>query len=473
MKTLTRIFIFLLTISIVYAQENLPKIKSNVPVISVRDGEQFRPNAWRLAPEAKPDVYQAGLINSEAHKVTFITDVDSIGFMVEEGKSYDFIIEFNGQLCYTQIVGKRFIPAAVFDETYRKTNRGKISIEIPEVYELVNVAIALTDLGLKNNNYVFQKSEYYKEMREWFDPFKEDRLVVKLDSLFRQNSGFYATIKMNGNAFLFNENNQIVQSPVYERTGFTGERSNSLRPYLKEMQSFAEATDFRSFYKKHLPLYESQIAFYRDTADIREMQRWLNEQFPGADPYDFYKIIFSPLVSYNQSVTWFESNGFRELQPHVNFPYPSDFRGGSLGRLSAESERIFRGNIVFTELNHGYINPEADKYFERVAKAVSNRHRWVEKSRPDNYYAGNAVFNEYMNWGLVSLRIMDYTSQDEWDKMLGRVERMMVKSRGFIMFEEFNQFLTGLYKNRKAGQTLADLYPQIISWFDENNNSQE
>jgi hypothetical protein len=47
---------------------------------------------------------------------------------------------------------------------------------------------------------------------------------------------------------------------------------------------------------------------------------WLRREFPDVRAYDTFNIVFSPLVGSNQSVTWFESNGFRELQPHVNFP---------------------------------------------------------------------------------------------------------------------------------------------------------
>ena len=52
------------------------------------------------------------------------------------------------------------------------------------------------------------------------------------------------------------------------------------------------------------------------------MKRWLDKHFPTSNHYDSYKIIFSPLVNSSQSSTWFESNGFKELQPHVNFPWP-------------------------------------------------------------------------------------------------------------------------------------------------------
>ena len=197
------------------------------------------------------------------------------------------------------------------------------------------------------------------------------------------------------------------------------------------------------------------------------MKNWLDKHFPGSNDYDSYKIVFSPLVAYNQSSTWFESNGFKELQPHVNFPYPVDFKK-LLALTSKDAVTIYRGNIVFTEINHGYINPEADKYGEKYLKAVSNRNYWIEKKRGTNYYPGKAAFTEYMNWGLVVLRILDYVPKNEQKPLIERVERLMVKNRGFIRFREYNFFLMNLYENR-GGKTLADLYPQIIEWFDINN----
>ena len=47
--------------------ENFPLIKSNVSSISIHDGLNFRKNYWTLAPEVKPDVYKASLINGETH----------------------------------------------------------------------------------------------------------------------------------------------------------------------------------------------------------------------------------------------------------------------------------------------------------------------------------------------------------------------------------------------------------------------
>jgi hypothetical protein len=450
------------------AQEKLPIIRSNSSTVSIQDGSELKRNNWTLVPDAKPDVYEARLKDGKPQRVTFITDVESISFLVHEGKKYDFIIRWGDTLCYTQIVGIRFRPAAVFDKKYQESHRGKTFVEIPEVYELVNVAIAMTPVGIEDKNLVYKESDYYKRMREWFDKYNQHPLLVALNDDLKRNPGRYFTLKMNGYAFVFDKQGKLVQSKVYDRTGFRGDVSNTLKAFLPQLQSFADETHFREFYKQNVETYESQIAFYRDTANIAEMKRWLDKNFPGSNDYDTYKIIFSPLVAYNQSTTWFDSNGFKELQPHVNFPYPQDMRR-YYGPMTEEGQNVFRGNIVFTEINHGYINPEADKYAERILRAISNRDRWVEKSKGTGYYGGISAFNEYMNWGLVSLRLVDYAPKDEQDRMIANVDRMMVRSRGFLQFEKFDKFLVNLYRTRPAGKTIADLYPQIIAWFEKNN----
>lgn len=452
-----------------YTQNKLPVIQSTVSVISIRDGNKLLKNAWRLAPEANPDVYEAQLVYGEPHTVTFITDIDSISFMVEEGEKYDFIIRKGDDLCYTQIVGTRFIPAAVFDEKYQAAHRGKIFVEIPEVYELVNIALALTPSLAQQKYMVYKNSNYFKRVRQWFDKYSAHRLVAKLDSLLQKSLDYYNSLKNNAYAFEFDQNGKILQSKVYNRIGF--ERSNSLRPYLPLLQTFADESNFRKFYKENWQTYQRQIAFYRDTLNVAEMIHWLQRNFPASNGYDSYKIIFSPLVYGWQNVVWLESNGFKELQAHINFPYPrniKDYDGRKI-KITKRAENVFRGLTVFTEINHGYINPEADKYTDRIAEAVNNRNRWVDMNKDPNYYPGNATFIEYLNWGLFNLYIVDFVSRDEQDKLIPLIDQTMIKGRGFTRFDAFSKFLVDLYRNRKPEQTVADLYPEIIEWFEKNN----
>jgi hypothetical protein len=469
LKTMRTIKLFIALILLTFAanaQADLPVIKSNADVVSIQDGANLKKNGWSLAPEAKPDVYEAELVDGKSHKVTFITDVDSISFEVEEGKQYDFIIQKGDALCYTQIVGVRFTPAAFFDENYRAARKGKTFIEIPEVYELVNIAIAMTPTGINDKNLVYQNSDYYKKVRAWFDKYQNHTLLAAFDAELKKQQ--YFNLKMNAYAFEFDKNGKIVPGKIFDRTGWG--KANTLRPFLTELQSFSDETGFRKFFRKNKKTYDEQIRFYRDTANIAEMKRWLDKNFPTSNDYDTYNIIFSPLVAYNQSTNWFESNNFKELQPHVNFPYPQDWaRYAKDKKVSEKAQIIFRGNIVFTEINHGYINPEADKYADRISAAISNRDFWVDKKMGANYYGGNAAFNEYMNWALVSLRIVDYVPAEEQDALVAEIDEMMTRRRGFPQFAALDKFLIDLYKNRKPNETLADLYPQIIEWFERNN----
>jgi hypothetical protein len=468
MKNLIIFILLLLITGLAFAQENLPIIKSNSATVSIQDGKE-KSNSWNLVPDLKPDVYEAKLIDGKPHKVTFITDIDSISFTVEEGKKYDFIIQYNNQLCYQQIVGRRFVPAAVFDKKYQNATRGKTFIEIPEVYELVNIAIAITPNAIGNPNLVLQKSDYYKKVREQFDKFQNHPLISAFEEELKK--GNYNRIKMNGNAFEFDKKGRIVRSKIYDRTGFVNDRSNALLPYLDLLQKFSDESDFRKFYKENKATYQEQIAFFRDVANLAEMVKWLGKNFPKSNNYNTYKIIFSPLVAYNQSTTWFESNGFKELQPHVNFPYLLDVPKSL--NLSKEAENLYRGNIVFTELNHGYINIEDEKIQARILKATENRDFWIDKKMGANYYTGLGCFYEYMNWVLVSLRYSDIAPKDEQEKMIARINRIMTNNRGFLQFEAFSNFALNLYRNRQPNQTISDLYPQIVEWFEKESKAQK
>ena len=449
---------------------SLPVLKSTRPVVSVQEGSTLRKDSWTLAPEVSPDIYEVALPAGAKVTVTFSTDVDRITFSVEEGSRHDFIIQHGSDRCLTRIVGVRLVPAAVFDAAYRSANAGKISAEVPEVYELVNVAMALTPTGIEDRNLIYQGSEYYKAVRAWFDPYRDQPVVAALDAALRQGPGVYPRLKMNGYAFVFDPNSRIVQSPVYDRTSFAGERSNALRPFIEGLQSFADASRFRAFYAQNQPTYAAQIDFFRSAADVEGMRSWLNSNFPGATPYDSYKIIFSPLVAYNQSATWLESEGFKELQAHVNYPYPEDIARRSQGaKLSPRAEAVLRSDIVFTELNHGYINPEADRQAARIVAAISRRDRWVDVTRGPDYYGGISLFNEYMNWALVSLRIADIAPVEDQATLVDCVDRMMTQRRGFPRFAVFDAHLLNLYRQRPPGTTVASLYPQIIAWFEKEN----
>lgn len=100
-------------------------IRSNKAQISIRDGNILKKDYWTITPSARPDIYES-VSSSNTHKVTFITDIDSISFDVKLNKKYNFIILLNNKdSAFTQISGVKkiageYTPPKPFSNTQLK-----------------------------------------------------------------------------------------------------------------------------------------------------------------------------------------------------------------------------------------------------------------------------------------------------------------------------------------------------------------
>ncbi len=431
-------------------------LRASAPVVEVWVGESKE--SWTLSAGQNPDVYTIIVPRGERREVRFVSGGRSLSRAVALGEKADFIIHFNGVEYPTRIVGAA--PMAQFDETYQNAHRGRIEVERPEVYELVNIAIAMTPTGRASKYLVARESPYYDAATAWFMPFADHPFVAALDRELVARR--YFEIKMNAFSFAFGANDRIVRSAVYDRTGFSGSTQNTLAPYLGEMQAFADASRFREFFRNQQGVYRAQEAYFRERINLSGMLDWLRLRFPKMRAYDGYKIVFSPLVGGSQSVTWLESNGYRELQAHVNFPYPQP----GDAQLSAEAAAFRRGEIAFTELNHGFINPAAAPYRDQITRTFADRAFWTKAgTSADSYGNAMSVFLELMNWALVALYAEDVVPSAERGRLVAALDDSMGDSgRGFTRFAPFRAELLRLYRNRSAGASVESLYPQILAW---------
>jgi hypothetical protein len=431
------------------------------PKVDVKDGDNLRERYWTLTTEVDPDVYSVGLNRGERREICFVGASRSFCRTVGIGDRHDFVIRHAGRDYRTRITGEYKPPAARFDEAYRRAYRGKTRVSIPEVYELVNIAIALSATAEKTPNLVFVDTPYHAEVQAHFAAFKQHPFVLAIDAALVKTPiwGYYA-VKMNAHAFEM-EGDLIVRSRVFDRTGWSDE--NALLPHLAAMQDFARATRFRAFYASHRPLYDEQVEFIRDRLGVEAMMTWLRAQFPDEPAYDSVNIVFSPLVGFNQSLITFESNGFRELQPHVNFPYPAK----STVEMSAAGNTSRRGLILFTELNHGFIRRPQEPFTSRLAALQSTYDKWLVGRGTKAYENMNRVFKEMMNWALFSLYFIDTGPPEDVERMLIHVETQMTEKRGFVRFAAFHRHLVALYRARPPGATVASLYPQMVDWIEK------
>lgn len=125
---LSAIFTLLCVVNTVVAQKKVPIIKANSLQVNIKDDNNpVRQNAWTITPTEKLDVY-----NTDAKKVTFYTDLESISFKVDpKVGAYNFIIVVNGkdtartQVKYDAKAPKRNLPAYL--DTLRKAEKYSFS----------------------------------------------------------------------------------------------------------------------------------------------------------------------------------------------------------------------------------------------------------------------------------------------------------------------------------------------------------
>jgi len=104
MKFIKQFFLLPLIISNFFsAQKKIPVLHTENTHISIKEGESFYRNTWRISPDAKPDVFVTNPFVG-TKKISFYSESDSLSFIVKPNKKYDFIVLQKGkEPAYTQI----------------------------------------------------------------------------------------------------------------------------------------------------------------------------------------------------------------------------------------------------------------------------------------------------------------------------------------------------------------------------------
>ena len=419
--------------------------------IDLRVDGQLYPAAITLPLDNDPETVNFGS-GSEPITVCFEQAGKSTCRTLQPDEPQDFAVAYDN-VTYTLALTYRG-PQAVFDEAYRAEHRGTVRIEIPPVYELVNVAIALTSYAAENDG-LAARSPYREAVLARFADLRDHPFVAELDARMREDGSAYHTLKMNGAAYDWTGDG-IAASPVYRSIGWAG---NTLQPLEAAMRDFARQADWAAFLETNADFHDGQIAVLRNEVDIDGMLGWLAREFPAVKPYDSVRVIFSPLVGYNQSMASFEDGEFTELQAHVNFPWPLPDDPA----FDADTQPFWQGLILFTELNHGYINPTIEPLASAIGAAMPNPREWVlEQSVLDNYGNAEGVFTEMTNWALFSLRAQDLLPAPEAKRVAAALDHIMVRKRGFSSYTEFQRAFLALRAAQTPGAPVAELIPAMV-----------
>lgn len=392
----------------------------------------------------------------KTNQVKFISKTDSISFNLnpKDKIPVKFIVNKKDTI---QAVAVGSIKPVEYTDEYIKENEGKYKVLSPRVHELVNIAVALTDIAEKDNNMV-PKNEYYKKVIAYFKPYKNHSLIKELNKHITEVFGsstydYYYNIRMNANMYSF-ENEKIVNKSPFYRMGFGS--TNLVSKLLPKLEDFAKESNFNTFYDQNKEYYQSLIDDYYRLVPIDKMWKWVEKKFPQR--HNSYKIYFSPLVGGAHSTQKFTDNGFSETAMYVNAPILSD-------KYSDKEKEAILTRVVFTEIDHNYVNPTTDE-FKEINTLLQPLSCW--NSGKQSYDSSYATFNEYMTWAVFTLYLYDNFDTEVFEKRNEKEANFMANGRGFTKFKEFNNFVLDWYKNN-SDASLKELYPPVIEWIKQQD----
>ncbi len=375
------------------------------------------------------------------------SDLDSVTMTLAADSVYVVHAKLPDRNILITIQALRAEKNASFTPQYISSYKNTYTVILPEVQELLNCLFAITPTGLRDSNLINHQGYYYKEVINHFIGYANDPLVLKLERKLKEGS--YASLKMNSNIYVFKNNNIITHGP-YNNLGWGG--INNLKPFIPELERFAKETGFRNFFRSHKKYYDSLLKVYEKALDIRKQWKWLENKFPII--HDRYVISFSPLVNGSHSTIKVEDNGFNETIMFVAGPV-------LFSSYEKKIQEAMLGRMVFTEIDHNYVNPVSENYIPLIDSLFGPSQKWILPELTNSYKTPASIFNEYMTWSLFNLYAYDNYKKKDFEFINQLTERDMIQRRGFIKFREFNKILLDLYKANKQ-KKISDLYLALL-----------
>lgn len=363
--------------------------------------------------------------------------------------------------CSLKLYGQESPPVSknvTFSDSYIKKHKGRFDVEIPEVQELAKIMVALSKGGSSDSGITNMRTAYYQEVKAHFTPFANHPVIDTLNKYIKDGSEssywYYYDWKMNANGYAFTKDGKIVNKGIIRKMGFK-ETNDPFIKYADMAADFAAKSGFRKFYASHKRYYDSLLKTYTKYNPLNDMKAWLEKHFPYK--YDYFLITFSPLTAGAHSTGNFEDNGFKQTVMFIAGVNINQNYNQAVNEMS-------NSRVVFTEIDHNYVNPVAEKYAKDISEAMKDKVKWRMGIDDSSSYADPmSTFQEYMTWAVFSLYSLDRYQQSDVMTYTERMERQMER-RGFNNFKAFNRELMRLYQHYKKTAKVHELYPKIIEW---------
>ncbi len=352
-----------------------------------------------------------------------------------------------------------------FPREYRDRHTGTTTFVIPEAYELANVILYMSSLSDSTGNH--PAGNYANAVETYFAPYKRHALIKLLDRYAAADHfDLYYSFRENAYGYGFDELEQLQAIPYHHfvwpiQHSLSGEDGLVFSNLLYLVQDFANQSNFRAFYRQHSDYYRELEATQQELMPVQAMRQWLEAEFPAR--INHYGIVFSPLIGGSHSTQGFAHNpydtlpGFTESIMFVNGP--EDINASGYGQMEREA---LHSGIVFTEIDHNYVNPITGQHMELVNQAMKELADWNSRAGSGYYDSAFATFNEYLTHALFCLYVKETYPTEVADLVIARREALMDR-RDFPRFRAFNRALLERFARDKRTQPLHQSYPDIIA----------
>ena len=460
--------ILFLSVKSVFCQVTQISLSSDTIKFSIlRDGHYDGQKLYQFPIQANADQSPYTMGGKDVEFV-FYGDKDTVRFVhTDYPKAQAFPVKIKSPNHEADIkVGFHSITAEL-PQAYMDEVRGKVIYEIPEVFELANIILGLSNSfqGASQN----KETPYYKEVLTYFDDYSDHEIFDKLstDGLQEKEEGDqYYDFRDNSYGYTFNDSSEIVHANQYfYLNGYNRDtHENMFAELLPLIQDFANKSDFRSFFRNHRGYYDSLMATQGKLLMAESMWQWLEKEFPVLKIHT-YKVVMSPIIGGSHSTQMFhqriveENEVFSECMMFMNV---TDRRIQDRYDSNEDLTAFISGNL-FTELDHNYINPFTRRYYNEISSAFKDRSKWVAQDKATYYSSEHSVYQEYLTYALYSVWARETFSKEVADAAIAKRVELNENRRGFYRFTEFNDMLVKL-ENKHSDKTIMELMPQIIEW---------
>lgn len=346
-----------------------------------------------------------------------------------------------------------------FSEAFKKENQGKYKVEINEVKELIQVMLAITKSGLENDDLVEQHGQYYKDVITHFKKYENEDIIMKFDSLLV--ASLYNYLFLTGNAITYDFKGKKLKPSktfIFTATGVADVKiaQNPITTYKTDIENFAKKSDFRKFYKEHKTYYSGIVTEYNKKANLGKQWKWLEDNF--STKINSYVIYCSPLIGGLNYTGEFNNNNFRLI--HMNLP--------SLNKhpeLTEVESEVLDTRIMFTEIDHNYVNGPSNASKEIISQYFSNRKEWVNEDTYGTFAYPNPVdvFDEYMTYGVFLL----YCKEHYDEAILKRTTQETINLMSERGFPKMKDFTDSLFKisAENPGKKIDEWYPEFLKLY--------